>query len=416
MLELLSERGRSNVKDMPALVQAHFSTLNDMYDSQQNPNGHINMGTAETRLVDKEVIELLEKTQARMKLIPKNIHYDLFHGSIEFRTAIANHWQNIIFGKDSERRLSPDNIVACAGCSVALEMLATMICDPGDVVLIPAPYYSGFVDDINARAEVVPVGVHCGTDLEKSHFESALAEQTKNGKRVRAVLFSSPNNPVGTVYSKEAINHVIEFCMENDLDIISDEIYAQTVHDPNAKWVSTLKLVPKEYMHRVHVTSSFAKDFALSGFRTGFAISFNPDLLKGMQTITYYSAVSTHTQALLTALMKAPELPSVMKTSRERMHVAYKLMEKGLNDMGVKTLPAQAGIFIFGDFSSYLEEPEFAKEHVLWEKIFGTLKVNISPGQFFDAPTPGWFRACYAQEPAVVEEACKRLSTLQNNT
>jgi len=412
MIEFLSERGRANVKDMPPLVQAHFSTLNDMYDPIQNPSGHINMGTAETRLVDNEVISLLEKTQARMKLVPKNIHYDLFHGADEFRTAIANYWQNIIFGKDSEVCLKAENIVACTGCTVALEMLATMLCDPGDVVLIPAPFYSGFVDDINARAEVVPVGVQCGIDLSKSAFESALAEQSKMGKRVRAVLFSSPNNPVGTVYSEEAIKNVIEFCMENDLDIISDEIYAQTVHDPSAKWVSTLKLVPKEYMHRVHVTSSFAKDFALSGFRTGFAITFNSDLAKGMQTITYFSAVSTHTQALLTELLKAPELPAVIQTSRERMHVAYKLMEKGLNDIGVKTMPAQAGIFIFGDFSPYLEAQEFVKEHTLWEKIFGTLKVNISPGHLFDAPTPGWFRACYAQDPAVVREACRRLGTL----
>ena len=66
----------------------------------KNPNGHINMGTAETHLVNDEVIELLNKVQSRMVLTSKNIHYDLFHGGIEFRTAIANYWQNVIFGKD----------------------------------------------------------------------------------------------------------------------------------------------------------------------------------------------------------------------------------------------------------------------------------------------------------------------------
>jgi len=413
MKEFLSDRGRTNVKDVPPLVHAHFSTENDRYHSKNNPTGHINMGTAETHLVNAEMIDLLYKVQNRMELKPKNIHYDFFQGSIEFRTAIANHWQNVIFGKNSKRKITADNIAIGAGCSLALEMLATMLGDPGDVVLVPTPYYSGFIDDFNERARVLPVGVHCGIHLNRDAFEKALAEQKKQGKRVRAVLFSSPNNPVGTVYKPEDVQNIISFCMEHNLEIISDEIYGQTIHDPDAQWVSTLSLVPDEYLHRTHVTSSFAKDFALSGFRTGFTISFNPDLLKGMHVLAYFSAVSTHTQALLTDLLKAPELPAVMQLSRERMHEAYKIMEKELNSMGIKTRPAQGGIFIFGDFSPFMEKKEFSEEHVLWEKIFRELKVNISPGQLFDAEEPGWFRICYAYDTVTVEEACKRLRTLE---
>ena len=136
----------------------------------------------------------------------------------------------------------------------------------------------------------------------------------------------------------------------------------------------------------MHVTSSFAKDFALSGFRTGFVVSFNPDLIKGVQGLAYFSAVSTHTQALLTDLLTAPQTPScIIDKSREQMHKAYKLIEKGLNDIGVKTMPAQGGIFIFADFSPYMDKPEFPEEYTLWKKIFEGLKINISPGQLFDA-------------------------------
>lgn len=412
MMELLSERGRSNVKDLPSLVQAHFDALGDMYDPTNNPGGHINMGTAETRLVDKEAIQLLEQTTAKMKLTPHNIHYDHFHGSQEFRTAIAEHWQDIFFRENPSRRLTKDNIAVCAGCTVALEMFATMLCDPGDVILIPAPYYSGFTDDIHDRAEAIPVGVHCGIDLPKAAFETALLEQKQLGRRVRAVLFSSPNNPVGTVYSPEAVMNLIQFCMENDLDLISDEIYAETVFDPDSNWISTLSLVPDEYRHRVHGTSSFAKDFALSGFRTGFAVSYNPDIIKGMETITYYSCVSSHTQALLTALIKMPELPEFMAQSRQRLKTAKETMAEGLGKLGIKTLPAQAGIFLFADFRSYMANLEFQEEHVLWRRIYEKLKINISPGQFFDAEEPGWFRLCYAHDPATVDEALRRLATL----
>ena len=413
MKEFLSKRGQENVKDMPPLVHAHFSTEDDRYHPEKNPTGHINMGTAETRLVDKEMVDLLHTIHGRLKLSPHDFHYNFFQGTIPFRTAIAEYWQKVIFGKDTNRKITADNIAIGAGCSLALEMLATMLGDPGDVVLVPAPYYPGFVDDFNERAKVLPVGVHCGPELSRAAFDAALEEQKKQGKRVRAVLFSSPNNPVGIVYTPEAIQNVISFCMDNDLDIISDEIYAQTIHDPEAKWVSTLKLVPDEYLHRTHVTSSFAKDFVLSGFRTGFVISHNPDLLKGMAVLAYFSAVSTHTQALLVELMKAPELPGLIQLSKERMHKAYKIMEKGLNDMGVKTMKAQGGIFLMGDFSPFLEKKEFSAEHVLWEKIFKELKVNISPGHLFDAPTPGWFRICFAYDEVTVAETCKRLSTLK---
>ena len=123
--------------------------------------------------------------------------------------------------------------------------------------------------------------------------------------------------------------------------------------------------------------------------------------------------MSTHTQALLTELLRAPELPAVLRQSRKQLGVACQLMVQCLQDMGVNTMPAQGGIFLMADFSAYMERDEFAAEYTLWQKIHGQLKVNISPGQLFDAPKPGWFRICYAHEPAVVEEACRRLRTLQ---
>lgn len=409
MKDNLSTRGRGLVKDMSPLMHADFSTRSDLYHPETNPGGHINMGTAETHLVNAEALGLLRTLMQRMELRPPHIHYDYFHGSGEFRTAIAEYWQGVIFGQDSDRRLTADNVVVGAGCSLALEMLATVLGDPGDVFLIPAPYYSGFVDDIHHRAGVIPVGVHCGPDLEREPFEAALAAQQKQGRRVKAVLFSSPHNPVGTVYAKEAVEGLIAFCIDHNLDIISDEIYAQTIHDPATTWHSTLKLVPGHYLHRVHVTSSFAKDFALSGLRTGFVLSFHADLLKAIQGLAYYSAVSTHTQALLTQLLRAPELPALLTRNRQQLRTACRLMADKLRDMGIPTLPAQGGIFLFADFADHLAEPTFPAEFALWRKFHGEHRVNISPGQLFDAARPGWFRICYAQDPATITEACRRL-------
>lgn len=309
--------------------------------------------------------------------------------------------------------LTKDNVATCAGCTVALETLATLLAEPGDVFLIPAPYYSSFVDDINERAGVIAVGVPCDETLDRNAFEAAYERVTAEGRRVRAVLFSSPNNPIGIVYKEDAVRHVIDFAMAHDLEIISDEIYAQTVFDPEAHYVSTLKLVPAGYRHRVHVTSSFAKDFVLSGFRTGMCFSFNPAIIQGFGSITYYSCVSSHTQSLLRALLQSPELEGVMDLSRQRLKTAYEIMTKGLADIGVPTMKAQAGIFIMADFSAYMDKQEFAEEHVLWQKIYNDLMINVSPGQLFGCDRPGWFRMCYAFEEDTVKEACRRLAALK---
>lgn len=414
MLEYLSDRGKKYVRTLPPLVQAHFSNLNNLYDREKNPGGLINMGTAETKLVDSEVCELLVNVQSRMNLEGWNLHYNKFEGTDQFRQAIADYWQNVIFGEDSDRKLTKENIATCAGCTVALESLATLLAEPGDVFLIPAPYYSSFVDDINEMPGVVAVGIpDCAETVDREAMERVYDEQVKQGKRVRAILYSSPNNPIGKVYTEEEIKTFIAFAMDKDIDIISDEIYAQTVFDPEARHVSTLKLVPKEYMHRVHVTSSFAKDFALSGFRTGICISFNPDIITGMGSLTYYSSVSSHTQAVLMELLKAPELPQVMQLSRDRLREAYGIIRDGLENIGVPVMKAQAGIFIFADFSSYLDRQEYGREQVFWEKVYNEQMINISPGHLFGASKPGWFRACYAIDKESVEEAVRRIANLR---
>ena len=217
MLEYLSERGKKWVRTLPPLVKAHFDNFYNMYDKETNPKGLVNMGTAESHLVNKAVCDLLRKSAEHMDLTGYNIHYNKFEGSDEFRTAIADHWQKIIFGEDSEIVLGKENVATCAGCTVALETLATLLAEPGDAFLIPAPYYSSFVDDINERAGVIAVGVPCDETLSRDAFEEAYEKVTKEGTRVRAILFSSPNNPIGTVYKEEAIRGLLEFAIEHDL-------------------------------------------------------------------------------------------------------------------------------------------------------------------------------------------------------
>ena len=141
--------------------------------------------------------------------------------------------------------------------------------------------------------------------------------------------------------------------------------------------------------------------------------SFNPNIIQGFASITYYSSVSSHTQSLLTAMLKEPELAGIMELSRQRLAKAYQIFSRGLKELDIPMMKAQAGIFVMADFSAYLEKQEFAAEQILWDKIYHELMINISPGQLFGCDRPGWFRACYAFDEDTVEEACRRLATLK---
>lgn len=412
MKQFLSKRGCNYVKDMPPLMEAHFSIVDKLYHPKLRTDGYINMGTAETHLIDKEICALVNKVQSRLEIKSEHIHYDFSYGTYDIRSAISEYWQKLIFKDDSIKRIKPENIIITTGCSGALEMLSIMLGDPNDVFLIPTPFYSGFCDDINGRALLDPVGVHAGTHLSIDAFEKALNEQKEKGRTVRCVLLSSPNNPAGTVYSAQELKNLIDFCIINNLDIISDELYAQTIHDPSAVFVSVLELVPEFYLHRVHVTGSFSKDFALSGFRTGFIISYNTDMIKGLQVLSYYSSVSNHTQSLLAALLRNPELPDVLSNGRKLLRRNFIEMTESLASIGVETMPAQGGIFLFSNFAKYMEDYDYQSEFILWEKLFYEKKINITPGQLFRSKEPGWFRICSAHPVAEVDEACRRFKTL----
>lgn len=372
MEQFLSQRGRKFVKDMPPLMAAHFRIVDQLYHPKIRPEGYINMGTAETHLMDHTMSKLIQKIQIEMPVDHSFLHYDLSYGTLELRSAISDYWKKYVLSIDDDVSIAPENIIVTAGCSVALEFLATMLGDPDDVFLIPTPFYSGFVDDIQGRVALVPVGVDAGEHLSIEEFEKVLRQQQLDGKTVRGVLFSSPNNPAGTVYTATEIKGLISFCMQNDIDLISDELYAQTIHDPDAKFISAHVLTPPDFLHRVHVTGSFSKDFALSGFRTGFIISFNMDMIKGMQGLSYYANVSNHTQAILARLLCHEDLQPILNAGKKELRRNYNEMTASLLELGIITPPAQGGIFLFSDFGKFMPTKGIDGELALWDTLSTT--------------------------------------------
>nr|WP_174505580.1 pyridoxal phosphate-dependent aminotransferase [Acinetobacter sp. Marseille-Q1620] len=410
MKQYLSQRAHEHVKELPFMMKAHFDALNDLF-SEENQNGFINLGTAENRLIDEKIVDILKDLQNKLVLTPEHVHYNLFYGSTEFREAIAKHWGKVWLGESRKSLIDAENIVVTCGCSEAIEMLAYGLCSRGDIILLPTPYYSGFEHDIQSRAGVIPVGVDCGNELSINAFEYALEKQRVQGKTVRAVLLSNPNNPTGHVYSPEALKNVVDFCINNKLDLISDEIYAQTIFEPDTQYTSMLSLVPETYMHRVHILGGFAKDFSLSGFRVGFCHSYNIALISFMREMSYFSSVSSHTQAVLTELLKSDDIETFIEENKKIIFDSYQYISTILSKYSIRVEPAQGGVFLLADMSQFMSQDTVDEALKLTHLLYEKHKINMLPGHIFGT-SPSLFRICYAHSKLMMDEFDRRLSKL----
>jgi aspartate/methionine/tyrosine aminotransferase len=399
--------------DPPAIATAHFLAEADPYHPSANPDGYINLGTAEHKLM----WDLLEPVlSAPREIHPSDIHYSQLYGVESLRGAIA-----ALLGRTVRATIDPANLVVVSGATAALDIAATVLCDPGEVIVVPAPYYSALDVDLVGRsgARLVPVSMASagGFALDPAALDRALDGLRRDGAVVRAFAVTSPSNPQGQVHSAATLRELLRVATAHNVDIIADEIYAHCVFgfggfvsmlDPDV-----LGGVPEADSDRVHVVWGFAKDFGLSGLKVGVLHTTGAQTRTASRALAYFAPASTHTQALLRDLLSDTTwVRWFLAESRKRLAASYCGAIRDLARLGIGYVPAQAGFTIWIDLRDCLPQSSFAAEHALWERIFGTAKVNILPGAVFGSPEPGWFRLCHTTDPALVRHGMVRLAAM----
>lgn len=166
------------------------------------------------------------------------------------------------------RRLevAPQQVLVAPGCKMALSLAMMALIDPGDDVLYPDPgfpIYPSFTRGLGATA--VPFGLE-----EKNHFQPDLGEiAAKITPRTSVIIFNSPNNPTGTVFSAAALEKIAELALKHDLWIISDEIYARILFESEYQSICSLPGMAQ----RTVIIDGFSKSFAMTGWRLGYAVA-----------------------------------------------------------------------------------------------------------------------------------------------
>mmetsp|Transcript_10087 Transcript_10087/g.19020 ORF Transcript_10087/g.19020 Transcript_10087/m.19020 type:complete len:445 (-) Transcript_10087:258-1592(-) len=414
--EALSERGVAVTKPMLSYL-THFFKTKERTWTPQDPEGYIALVVAENRL---SFDILRPRVQANLQL-PEEIEcYNSFSGDIKLRSKIGELLsRTLLLGK----QVQAEDLCISAGCGAIIDNLFFCIAEPGTSVLIPAPYYPAFDNDLRAKDGLVAVPVHMpglGMLCVRA-LEAAYQESVRDGRAASSLLLTNPNNPLGTVYRKEDYVAVMAWAFMKGLHVVSDEIYAWSVFQDKECFVSAPMLLEEAAAqasvdataasHLLHVISAFSKDFCMSGFRVGWVYSRNKALLEAMGNVGYFNSASNVTQhALACTLEDACFIDAFMEENCRRLNASYSMIRDALVEANIPFTHAQAAMFMCIDLSAYLRENTFGAERELFEALFNEEKLLLTPGNDCHFKNPGNFRMCYAAvPPACLPVAMTRL-------
>ena len=398
----------------------------DPYHPIDNPDGYLVMLVAENKLMWKEMAAKIESIQVSHTLPEWVFTYGDMGGEKKFKHSMANMMKRWIHSP-----VDPTYLRLQAGAGSILDQLSYILADTNDGVIITGPGYPAFPSDFaiygHAKLYVAPTQAANGYVPTIEELDECYDRSTKAGSPPKIFVICQPNNPTGTIYPKEAMQMMISWALDKKLHIISDEIYAlSTLPSYNTTSAADIMFEWEQQSNNknsnnnpselylgdyVHIVSGLSKDWGMSGFRVGYVFSHNTELLRAMDIVGYYQAVSSYTQHVLSYVFEDDAFVDwYINENRKRLHDTYSALEEALSLIDVPLVPSQGGIFAWADFSALLKENQTEKE--LWMELFDDVKVALTSGESCYGDKPGMFRIVYGWPEggrAAMEEFGRRL-------
>jgi len=318
-------------------------------------------------------------------------HYTSNSGKMELRQAIADNLKRL-YGIAYD---PANEIVITVGVSEALYLTMTALLDPGDEVIIPTPCFVAY------QAEVLLAG---GAPVEiPSRFENNFQTDPDEIRaaitpRTKVIFVGYPSNPTGAVAERETLLEIARIAEQNDLVLVSDEIYDRLVYGFEHVCVPALG---ESIKRRTILLGGLSKAYAMTGWRIGYAAG-PAELLKGLLRVHQYTIMSAPTTAQDAALeaMHSGEMhvqEMVAEYDRRR-----RLLVDGLNRLGLRTFEPRGAFYAFPNISASGMDDEAFAESLLKEEA-----VAVVPGNAFGPGGEGFVRACYATAYEKIEEALR---------
>lgn len=306
--------------------------------------------------------------------------------------------RDAVAGRVSERTGVPttrNNVLITPGGQAALFAAHHSVCDEGDVALYCDPYYATYPGTLRAVGAVA-----CAIETRpEQDFQPQAADIAAAAKGAVSLLVNSPNNPTGVVYSRTTMEGIAGACIQNDLWLISDEVYDTQIWE--GEHISPRSL--PGMVDRTIVVGSMSKSHAMTGSRVGWVIG-PEDVIENLITLathTTYGVPGYIQDAALFALKK-PELEAeIAAPFKRRREIVYRLLD-GQNL--VKAAPAAGAMYVMLDMRcTGLTGLEFANQ------LLDAHKIAVMPGESFGAAAAGHIRVAMTVEDAAFKTALQTL-------
>ncbi|CAI8315362.1 MAG: Aspartate aminotransferase [Acidimicrobiales bacterium AG-410-I20] len=311
--------------------------------------------------------------------------------------------------RDSKWRPDPSQILITNGGKHAVYNSCAVLLNPGDEVILPAPYWTTYPESIAlAGGKTVPVM----TDISNEFRVTVEQLEAAKTNRTKALMFVSPSNPTGAVYPKEEMEAIGQWCLENNVWVIADEIYEHLTYDGHEHH-SIRSLVP-ELADTCLIVNGVAKTYAMTGWRVGWMLG-PEDAIKAatnLQSHATSNVANVSQQAALAAvagdLSAVQEMRSAFDRRRQTMTEMLQQIE------GIKVIPPQGAFYAYPDLTAFLGKDIKGEVAQTTSELAGIIldqaQVAIVPGEAFG--TPGYARLSFALGDEDLKEGIERISNL----
>lgn len=320
-------------------------------------------------------------------------------GTPKLREAIV-----LKFKEDNGLQYDLSQVVVGCGAKHAIFNLIQVLCDEGDEVIIPTPYWVSYPEMVKiagATPRFVETTAATEFKLNAELLRGAVTEKT------RLLILASPSNPTGMVYSKEELEALAEICVKNKIWVISDEIYEKLIYDiPEYTSIASLN---EDIYQLTFTVNGVSKAYSMTGWRIGYAAG-NAEIMAYVKKFQDHSTSNPCSISQAAALQALQEPKEKVDAMRDIFQARRDLITSLFDSIPeVSYIKPQGAFYIFCDFSKLGSSFDVAK------RIIEEVNVAIIPGEGFGAP--GYMRLSYATSNERIEEGVKRIAQwIKNNS
>ncbi len=322
-------------------------------------------------------------------------------GVLELRKAICKRMK-----EDLNLDYEPSQVVVASGAKHSVYLALMVCCDPGDEVVVAAPYWLSYAEMIR-MAGAVPVEVRAQASsnfkITAEQLEAAITDKTK------MFMLNSPSNPTGMVYTKEELEALAAVCEKHGIYVLADDIYCNLVYD-GIEYTSIASVSPA-MKEQCIVVNGVSKSYAMTGWRVGYTLS-NTTVAKAMASYASHSTGAPATMAQWAAIEALEGDQSSVEAMRQQFEVRRNHLVERMNKIeGVSCIKPQGAFYVMMDMSGFVGKTMYG--HVIENDAdFAALfleKALVATVPCAAFAAPNYLRWSYATSMENIDKGLDRL-------